>query len=123
LHDTKDNVLRELADQMGQLTISMQGMQEDLVDVKQEIKEVRSSKSTVSSSGSKPLDYMLGGGSATNTAEAHQCLPSGAKVPTKMIQQAKSGDYINLADFAPCLEPSLVTETSIVDGELVFKPK
>ena len=38
--DNKDDVLRELADQMGQLTVSMQLMQDDIGDVKQELKDV-----------------------------------------------------------------------------------
>ena len=51
------------------------------------------------------------------------CLPSGAKVTAKLIKSAKSGEFCNLSDFAPVLEPSSVTETTIVDGELVFRPK
>ena len=57
------------------------------------------------------------------TTEPSMCLPSGARVSPKLLQHARNGEYTNLADFAPCLEPSLVTETSIVDGELQFKPK
>ena len=123
----KDSVLRELADQLGQLTLSIRDIQDDLVDVKQDLKDVRSqdvrSPKPGTPTGSRPPDYLSGIGTAANAAEAHHCLPSGAKVSAKVLAQAKCGEYINLADFAPCLEPSLVTETSIVDGELVFKPK
>jgi hypothetical protein len=108
---------------MGQLTISMQHMQEDLVDVKTELKEVRSVKPEDSRPKSRATDYMFGSGPATTNNETTQCLPSGAQVSQKIITQAKNGEFVNLADFAPCLEPSLVTGTSIVDGELVFKPK
>ena len=123
--NAQDSVLRELADQMGQLTLSMNDIQDDLGEVKKELREVRASKPDTQGtpSGSRQPDYLSGVGTGANAAEAHHCLPSGSKVSAKVIAQAKCGEYINLSDFAPCLEPSLVTETSLVDGELIFKPK
>ena len=120
--DDTDTVLRELADQMGQLTVSMQHMQEDLGDVKQELHEVRNKKPDTETR-TRASDCQSGGGAPSHTTEANQCLPSGAKVSQRVVNQAKNGEFINLGDFAPCLEPSLTTETSIVEGELVFKPK
>ena len=120
--DNKDDVLHELADQMGRITIHLQSLQDDMGDMKRDLKEVRQ-ESKASLPGSKASDYMAAGPAPAGTLDVHQCLPSGAKVASKVIQQAKNGEYVNLADFAPCLEPSLVTETSIVDGVLVFKPK
>jgi len=124
LKGAQDTVLHELADQMGQLNLQLKSVKDELQVVKTDVQDVRDSKAGGSTPVPRAPDYsMLSSGAAAGTTETHTCLPSGAKVSTKVIQQARNGEYINLADFAPCLEPSLVTETSIVDGELVFKPK
>ena len=61
--------------------------------------------------------------SSSKPAEEVMCLPSGAKVTAKLIKAAKNGEFMNMSDFAPVLEPMNMTETSIVDGELIFRPK
>jgi hypothetical protein len=99
-------------------------METDIQDVKLDVRSVKRQDAGGLPPRNRASDYLLAGGASNaGPTEAHVCLPSGAKVPPKIITHARQGEYINLADFAPCLEPSLVTETSIVDGELVFKPK
>jgi hypothetical protein len=52
-------------------------------------------------------------------------LPNGARITRKTFLAAKSGDYVNLPEFAPNSEPSAVME-SVIDeltGNLVFKSK
>jgi hypothetical protein len=121
--DHNDSVLGELANQMGQLSIQLKKMETDIQDVKLDVRSVKRQDAGGSPPRSRTHDYMSAGAANAGTIEAHVCLPSGAKVLPKIITHARPGEYINLADFAPCLEPSLVTETSIVDGELIFKPK
>jgi hypothetical protein len=124
-HGGTKNALMELTSQLGKLTLSMKDIQDDLSAVKNEVRSGRAASDPRPSYTSHRMasDYLSAGGSAAPTTEAPVCLPSGAKVSSKIITMARSGEFINLADFAPCLEPSLVTETSIVDGSLVFKPK
>jgi hypothetical protein len=121
----KSGVLHELADQMSQLAISMQSMQDELIDVKKEIRGANTSDAGAGLASHRiASDYLsAGSGAHTATTEANICLPSGAKVSNKTLLQTRTGEYINLADYAPCLEPTLTTETSLVDGELVFRPK
>jgi hypothetical protein len=119
------SALNELANQMGKLTVHLQKIDTDLQNVKTDVQNVKAGPSDAGGSlhRTRASDYMATGGVLAGQPEAHVCLPSGAKVSPRTIAHAKHGEYVNLADFAPCLEPSLVTETSIVDGELVFKPK
>ena len=57
------------------------------------------------------------------TVDSFECLRSGAKVSVKVLKSARAGECINLVDFAPVLELSNTTETTLIDGELVFKQK
>jgi hypothetical protein len=121
---SKDSVLHELADQLGQMSIQLKSVQDDMKHVKADVDDVRASNAGGSLPGPRTPTYSMPAmGGIPPHVETHTCLSSGAKVSSKVLQQARNGEYINLADFAPCLEPSLVTETSIIDGELVFKPK
>ena len=70
-----------------------------------------------------PSDMRAAGGEASNAPGETICLPSGAKVTPKLMKAARQGEFVNLSDFSPCLEPSVVTETSLINAELVFKPK
>jgi hypothetical protein len=122
---SKDQVLHELMDQMSKLTLGLQHVQEDVLDIK---KDAHRNPSAGASNGSRApriaSDLMSAGvGLHHATTEANICLPSGAKVSQKTIAHSKSGEYINLTDYAPCLEPTLSTETSLEDGGLVFRPK
>ena len=67
----------------------------------------------------RAADLLLG----SSKDDGFICLPSGAKVSNKTLRTARNREFVNLSDFAPCLEPSIITEMSIVDGELQFKPK
>jgi hypothetical protein len=123
-HSTKSDVLNELADQMSQMAISMKKLQDDMVLVKNSQSGHSVVAGTSSTSPRIGLDLLSAGSSApTATTEASICLPSGAKISPKIQQQTRTGEYINLSDYAPCLEPSIATETSIIDGELIFRPK
>jgi hypothetical protein len=123
--DSKSQVFTELTDQMSQLATSMQQMQLDMKDLQQ--------KNTTSASRDTHMGYkppriasdMLSAGSSvvTATTEANVHLHSGAKVSQKTILLARTGEYLNISDFAPCLEPCVGTETTLVDGELTFRPK
>ena len=55
---------------------------------------------------------------STKVQDTFECLPSGAKVSIKVLCVARTGECINLVDFAPVLEPTNVTETDLVEGEL-----
>jgi hypothetical protein len=122
---SKDQVLHELMDQMSKLTLGLQHVQDDVRDIK---KDAHTNPSAGAGSGSRApriaSDYMSAGvGLQHATTEANICLPSGAKVSQRTIAHSKSGEYINLTDYVPCLEPSLTTETSLEDGGQVFRPK
>ena len=81
------NALLELTSQLGQLTLSMQDMKDDLKVVKDEVRSVRVASDNKSSYSTHRIasDFMSVGGSAAPTTEAPVCLPSGAKVSTKTI--------------------------------------
>jgi hypothetical protein len=52
-------------------------------------------------------------------------LANGARIPRKSYNQARAGDYVNLAEFSPNTEPSDIIE-SVMDeanNALVFRPK
>jgi hypothetical protein len=122
---SKSHVLNELADQLGQLAASMQQLKLDMTDLQKD-KIVHASKDAGLGSRTTRTasEYMsAGGGAFAATTEANVCLPSGAKVSQKVLQQTRTGEYINISDYAPCLEPCLSTETTLVDGELIFRPK
>jgi hypothetical protein len=135
---TQETTMLELINQVGRLALNVQNMSCDLQAVKEKqnglavvapsIAEVTRSQfvpavpAVMGASGGLPA-----GANATDASnavvEAVVCLPSGAKVNNKILRAARSGEFVNLCDFAPVLEPSTMTETSIVDGELVFKAK
>ena len=52
-------------------------------------------------------------------------LPNGARISKKTFLSARSGEYINLSEFAPNSEPSSIMESAIDEttGNLVFKSK
>ena len=115
VNTTDDNVLKELANQIGQLSLGMQHMQKDITDLK-----AGNSPAMVAAPARVDVRKFE---DVPRAADTYECLSSGAKVPTKVLRAAKQGEFVNLADFAPVLEPSNTTETSLVEGELIFKPK
>jgi hypothetical protein len=60
---------------------------------------------------------------SSKNADAYECLTSGAKVNVKVLKSARNGEFVNLTDFALILEPTNVTEATVIEGELVFKSK
>ena len=124
--ETQTAVLQELSSQLGQLSLNMKDMQDDLKTVWSELRSVCAdlpASSWTPHSWTNASDYLSAGGSSAPTTEAHLCLPSGAKVSPKTLAMAKTCEFINLADFEPCLELLLMMETSLVDSKLVFRPK
>ena len=111
----KDAILMELTNQIGKMALSMQQVQQDVTTLKtanvQEPTRLPVSRSQDTSADSKA------------SGDTYECLASGAKVTTKVLKAARTGECVNLIDFAPVLEPSNTTETTLVDGELVFKAK
>jgi X-X-X-Leu-X-X-Gly heptad repeat protein len=122
-------VLNELANQVGQLSAGMQQMQDGMRRLELEVARRDPSSERPSHVHSRNVNKHkpevtaaeLLAGAAKD--DAFVCLPSGAKVSHKILKTARNREFINLSDFAPCLEPSIITETSLVDGELQFKPK
>jgi hypothetical protein len=119
-------VLTEMANQIGLLSANMQHMQDGMDKLQSDMGDRAQASAAVGSTGSsstktevKAADFLAAGKDADNFV----CLPSGAKVSQKVLKSARNREFINLSDFAPCLEPSIITETSIVDGELQFRPK
>jgi hypothetical protein len=52
-------------------------------------------------------------------------LANGARLPRKLYLQARSGEYVNLAEISPNIEPSDILE-SVMDestNQLIFRPK
>jgi hypothetical protein len=87
------------------------------------LKKEKAEPSLVSTLKSPDTTMDAGTSSTKGSGDTYECLPSGAKVTTKVLKSARSGECVNLIDFAPVLEPSNVTETTLVDGELIFKAK
>jgi hypothetical protein len=110
--------MQELANQVGKLSLNMLQLQSDLQTMK--VNKDLLPDSTHSAASRHPVSMEEPGKISGDT---YECLPSGAKVTTKVLRAARSGECVNLVDFAPVLEPSNITETSLVDGELIFKPK
>jgi hypothetical protein len=121
----RDPVLAELTNQMGLMSVHMQQMQQDMTAMKVNSEKAGVSAAAVSAGAGVASIVSLK--SPVNSDESkgdnYECLSSGAKVTAKVLKSAKSGECVNLVDFAPVLEPSNVTETSLVDGELTFKQK
>jgi hypothetical protein len=69
---------------MGRITIHLQHLQDDMGDVRQDIKEVRQEAKSITP-GTRASDYLSGGPAPAGTPDAHHCLPSGAKVAGKII--------------------------------------
>jgi hypothetical protein len=115
-HSGSDNAaLLELSNQMGKMAISMEKLQTDV-----NLLKVNKPAGAAAIPALKSSDSITESKAA---ADSYECLASGAKVSLKVLKSAKSGECINLVDFAPVLEPTNTTETSLVDGELVFRPK
>ena len=114
--NTSAAAIRELASQIGRLTMNMEHMQRDIHDLKGKVSGV---PSLPSSGVSKKKDVPE---EASSKSDTYECLASGAKVPSKVLKAAINGEFVNLAEFCPILEPSNVTEASLTDGELTFKP-
>ena len=106
----------ELANQVGKLTVNMESMQRDLAGLK--VKDTDGARTS-----SMPASVTGNEDSTKSTSDAFECLTSGAKVNTKVLKAARNGEFVNLTDFAPILEPTNVTEASVIEGELVFKSK
>lgn len=67
-----------------------------------------------------------GSGFAGNNGDSNEtvvALSSGARVAAKTIKAARAGEYVNLQEFIPSLEPSFAYETTIENHNLVSKPK
>ena len=106
----------ELANQVGKLSVNMDSMQRDLAALK--VKDADGARTL------SMLALVIGNEDSTkSTSDAFECLTSGAKVNTKVLKAARNGEFVNLTDFAPILEPTNVTEASVIEGELVFKSK
>jgi hypothetical protein len=115
--DASSPVLEELSSQMGIMSLTMQQLQKDMASMKDD----KAGLSSLGAAGtvSTPALKMPGISMDDPKGDNYECLSSGAKV----LKAARSGECVNLVDFAPVLEPTNVTETSLVDGELTFKQK
>jgi hypothetical protein len=127
-----DPVMLELVNQVGKLSLTMQSFSIELNSVKERQNVAVASAASFPrvtgeqyslASTDRPAVRDLAAAEPNSKSEEVVCLPSGAKVTPKILRAARNGEFINLSDFAPVLEPSNMTETSIVEGELVFKPK
>jgi hypothetical protein len=115
----RDTVLEELSNQVGIMSVNMQQMQKDMAAM-----NVNKDAGAISGAGTPSIPVLKSPGYVEESkGDSYECLSSGAKVTTKVLKSARSGECINLVDFAPVLEPTNVTETSLVDGELTFKQK
>jgi hypothetical protein len=121
--DGNDSAIRELASQIGRLTMNMEHMQKDLHSLKENVPAMASTSmnatgtSTISSVKHKDEEP------SPKASDTYECLASGAKVSSKVIKLAINGEFVNLAEFCPILEPSNITEALLTDGELTFKQK
>jgi hypothetical protein len=117
--------MREMINQMGNLSCSNQrvlerlgSLSDDQIKLKDKLSKLKFDNASSSSYCGRPSV------TPTTNQEPPVVLANGARLPRKLYTQARSGEYVNLAEFSPNTEPSDIIE-SVMDesNQLVFRPK
>lgn len=122
-------VMAEMIRQMGTLAVAVQKISDRQDMLVSEFNTTKASMLLLQGLGTNGQNDILSGFNTTKTLPAAGgnndeilSLASGARVTRKVVNAAKTGEFIHLSDFIPCLEPSTSLDASIAESKLVFKP-
>ena len=113
--------MSEMASQMSVLTSTLTIVLNEQKEIREAVKAnaVGSTAAPVAS-GSLTLDLPC-------IPKAEPCetvtLCTGARVTTKLCKAARAGEYINLLEFIPNVEPNQTMETIVENDQIVCRPK
>ena len=122
--DPKDNpFFAELLTAISRLSATVQYVLDEQNTMKVSLEAGRQPSEQTATQYIKPVIQSVPVSMALPTVEPAVSLFTGARVPAKLVQAAKAGEYVNLSDFIPSIEPSQDYETVLEEGNLIHRKK